>query len=131
MRVDFYCEENGKAPVLEWLREFYATDRARYYAPRDLIRLLGVQGHLLRMPHSKPVGEGLFELRVQADGVQVRIFYFFHGAGVAVAAHHLAKKDSQRTPKRALELSRVRMARFKLAPERHRFVFDLDRLAEQ
>ena len=59
-------------------------------------RMLGklkAHGHALRMPFSKPVEDGIFELRVPG-AVQVRIFYFFHKDS-AVVAHAFLKKTEQ------------------------------------
>ena len=41
------------------------------------IRLLKEHGQNLRMPYSKALGRGLFELRITAK-INVRIFYCFH-----------------------------------------------------
>jgi len=40
---------------------------------------LAEQGPAVRMPHSKSLGEGLFELRFYLDRVAQRITYFFAG----------------------------------------------------
>jgi len=40
-----------------------------------IIERLASQGHLLRMPHSRPLGEGLHELRFTCEHVARRITY--------------------------------------------------------
>jgi hypothetical protein len=40
-----------------------------------ILERLEAQGHMLRMPHSKPLGDGLFELRFTCEGVARRITY--------------------------------------------------------
>ncbi len=40
---------------------------------------LAEQGLAVRMPHSKSLGEGLFELRFYLDRIAQRITYFFAG----------------------------------------------------
>jgi len=54
---------------------------------------LKAHGHELRMPFSKLVEDGIFELRV-AGAVQVRLLYFFH-KGEAVVIHAFFKKTAQ------------------------------------
>jgi phage-related protein len=60
---------------------------------RRMIRLLETLGNELRMPFSKPVENGIFELRV-TGAVQVRLLYFFHN-GEAVVVHAFSKKTEQ------------------------------------
>ncbi|MBI2086626.1 MAG: type II toxin-antitoxin system RelE/ParE family toxin [Candidatus Zambryskibacteria bacterium] len=43
----------------------------------SLIYALADHGHLLRMPYSKALGRGLFELRILGQ-IQIRIFYCFY-----------------------------------------------------
>lgn len=50
-------------------------------------------GHELRTPFSKPVGGGIFELRI-VGAIQVRVLYFFH-RGEAVVVHAFFKKTEQ------------------------------------
>jgi hypothetical protein len=68
-------------------------DRTTSYLERE--------GHMARMPYSKPIGHGLFELRV-IGAVHVRILYFFHeNQAILVCAvikkrNDLILKDIQR-----------------------------------
>ena len=60
---------------------------------RRMIRLLETLGHELRMPFSKPVEDGIFELRI-VGAVQIRLLYFFH-KGQVVVVHAFFKKTEQ------------------------------------
>lgn len=60
---------------------------------RRMIKLLEALGHELRMPFSKPVENGIFELRV-VGAVQIRLLYFFH-KGRVVVVHAFFKKTEQ------------------------------------
>lgn len=64
-------------------------------------------GHRLRMPHSKHIGGGLFELRVRGTQ-EVRIMYVFH-RGTAVLIHGFLKK-SQGIPRKDLEIARQKLS---------------------
>jgi phage-related protein len=62
----------------------------------------------LGMPHSRAMGQGLFELRLTvAEGI-VRVFYCTLVGRRIVMLHQFIKK-SEKTPRKALEIARTRM----------------------
>ena len=67
------------------------------------IDFLEKYGALLEMPLSKPLGKGLFELRI-AGNIHIRIFYCFH-KNTAYILHAIVKKQ-QAIPKKDIELAR-------------------------
>lgn len=71
-----------------------------------IVERLEVQGSLLRMPHSRPLGEGLFELRFTCEGLARRITYVFDAGRRAVTLTTFRK---QRHNERA-EVLRARRA---------------------
>lgn len=70
-----------------------ALDSSLDARTNKMLDLLRDCGHELRMPFSRLVGDGLFELRV-VGAVQIRLLYFFH-KGEAVVVHAFAKKTEQ------------------------------------
>jgi phage-related protein len=62
----------------------------------------------LGMPHTRAMGEGLFELRLKAAEGIVRIFYCMR-AGRRIAMLHQCVKKSQKTPRKELAIARKRM----------------------
>jgi hypothetical protein len=67
------------------------------------IELLEEFGHLLRMPHSKPLGDGLFELRFTMNRRAWRITYW-HGpdrTAVLLTVFHKQRDNEQREVQRA------------------------------
>lgn len=56
-----------------------------------IISLLETYGNTLRMPHSKPLGKGLFELGVR--GYEVRILYTYKD-GKAILLHVFIKNTA-------------------------------------
>ncbi len=60
-------------------------------------------GHLLTMPLSKPIGKGLFELRILGS-IHIRIFYCFH-KDVVYILHAIIKKQ-QTIPKKDIEFAK-------------------------
>lgn len=73
----------------------------------SLLRLLRTEGNTIKMPYSKPLGSGLFELRGRSKSV-IRYFYIFK-YGQAVIVHGYIKK-SQKTPLRELKLAHRRIS---------------------
>jgi phage-related protein len=78
------------------------TDRMEVYGPD------------LGMPHTRAMGDGLFELRLKAAEGIARIFYCTMVGRKIVVLHQFIKK-TEKTPTRELETARRRMKEFKNA----------------
>jgi phage-related protein len=65
-------------------------------------------GPQLRVPHSRPMGDGLFELRPRGSEGIGRVFYCFVVDQHVIVLHAFIKK-TQETPERELKLARRRM----------------------
>jgi len=95
-----YFHERVLAEVHSWPVDVLA-DFAR------LIELLAEHGPNLRLPHSRALGDGLFELRPRGRSGIGRAFYCFVVARRVVVVHAFIKK-SQQTPDKELKLARKR-----------------------
>ncbi len=73
-----------------------------------MAELLMEFGPDLRMPHSRALGEGLFELRLRGREGIGRVLYCFLKARRIVILHSFVKK-SMRMPVRELNIARTRM----------------------
>ena len=92
--IEEYVTARGENLVLVFLSRQSGKVKAEAIA---LLKLLKEHGYLLGMPHSRALGEGLFELR----GTQVRIFYMFRpGRRITLLDGMLKKQD--RIPARVL-----------------------------
>jgi len=80
---------------------------ARYLRLTDLMLELGPH---LGMPHTRALGEGLFELRVKGKEGLARVFYCTI-VGRRIMMLHTFIKKSQRTPTRELDIARHRLRR--------------------
>ncbi len=67
-----------------------------------------VYGPDLGMPHTRPMGDGLFELRLKAAEGIARVFFCTVVARKIVVLHQFVKK-SEKTPTRELKIARNRM----------------------
>lgn len=86
--------------------ESWPTDILADYA--HLVELLVVHGPSLRMPHSRAMGDGLFELRPRGrSGVGRALYCFLVGRRVVVV--HAFLKKTQETPDKDLRLARKRI----------------------
>ena len=73
-----------------------------------LVELLAEHGPNLRLPHSRSMGEGLFELRPHGrSGIGRAMYCFLVGRRVVVV--HAFIKKTQQTPDRDLKLARKRV----------------------
>jgi phage-related protein len=85
--------------------EAWPVDVLAEYA--RLIELLMEHGPGLRLPHSRALGNGLFELRPRGRSGIGRAFYCFVVGKRVVIVHAFVKKTAQ-TPDRELALARKR-----------------------
>jgi|ERR1017187_9281324 phage-related protein len=96
-----YFHERVLAEVESWPVDVLA-DYAR------LVELLIEHGPSLRLPYSRPFGDGLFELRPRGrSGIGRALYCFLVGKRVIVL--HAFIKKTQQTPDRESKLARKRM----------------------
>lgn len=103
-RVIFYSAGLEKE-ILELPAGFVA--RFLRYAER-----MEIYGPDLGMPHTRAMGDGLFELRLKAAEGIARVFYCTVVARRIVMLHQFVKK-SEKTPKKELEIAQRRMKEMK------------------
>ncbi len=96
-----YFHERVLAEVESWPVDVLA-DYAR------LVELLSEYGPSLRLPHSRALGDGLFELRPRGRSGISRAFYCFV-VGKRIVVLHAFVKKSRQTPDRELKLARKRL----------------------
>jgi phage-related protein len=66
-------------------------------------------GSILGMPHTRPMSDGLFELRVKGKEGIARVFYCTLIGQRIVMLHGFVKK-TQKTPTKELRIAKRRMA---------------------
>ena len=86
-----------------------ATLQARYI---HLTARMVVYGPDLGMPHTRTMGDGLFELRLKGMEGIARVFYCLLPGRRIVMLHQFVKK-SEKTPLRELAVARGRMKEIK------------------
>ena len=73
-----------------------------------MVELLMEFGPNLRMPHSRAMGGGIFELRARGQEGHARAFYCFV-VGQRVVVLNAFVKKTEGTPERELRIARIRM----------------------
>ena len=71
-----------------------------------------IYGQDLGMPHTRTMGEGLFELRLKVTQGVTRVFFCMMTGRKIVILHQFIKK-SDKTPRRELAIARRRMKEVK------------------
>ncbi len=100
-----YFNERVRDEIESWPGDLFA-DFGR------LLDLLAEYGPVLRLPHSRSMGDGLFELRPRGSSGIGRAFYCFLIGKRVVIVHAFIKK-SQQTPDKELKLARKRVRKVK------------------
>ena len=95
-----YFHPKVQAEIESWPVDVLA-DYAR------IVELLAEYGPSLRLPHSRAMGEGLFELRPRGSSGIGRAFYCFLLGRRVVVVHAFIKK-TQQTPDKELKIARKR-----------------------
>jgi phage-related protein len=120
--IRFYCDEDGQAPVLDWLDELAERNNRAYLKCRELIDRLGMLGYELRRPTADMLEDGIYELRTKVGRVNYRILYFFHGQNIAILGHGFTKEG--KIPKKELKRARQRKEAFEADPDQHTYKED-------
>ena len=107
--VIFYEKENGDCPVEEFINSLDVKMRAKMIG---LLELLEEKGNQLREPYSKPIDDGIFEIRCKVGNNITRVLYFFYYEGKIILANGFIKK-TQKTPPEEIKLAKERRADFK------------------
>jgi phage-related protein len=101
---------------MSWIIDYYSEDvrleiaflpvgiRASYARLTNLLEEFGLD---LRMPHSRAMGGGLFELRPKGREGIARVFYCMKVGRKIIILHSFVKKTNE-TPKRELDLAHRR-----------------------
>jgi len=98
-----YTTEGNKKPVKEFIKTLSPPTIAKISRTIDL---LTEYGSFLSMPHSKKLTADICELRIHGRQ-EIRIFYTIKAKNIYLL--HAFQKQSQKTPKKDLEIASERM----------------------
>lgn len=106
--VVFYDEEGGAEPAKEFILSLDKKMRAKMLRT---VTLLVDNGPMLREPYSKPLEDGIFELRVKVGSDISRVLYFFFVGRRVILTNGFVKK-TQKTPAAEIERAKRYRAEF-------------------
>ncbi len=105
--VDDYSGPKGARPVKAFLDALPLSAKAKVYAA---LEMLAAEGNRLRLPKSRALGDGLFEIRVAHPEGPFRIIYCFRPGRKVLLLHAFAKRTEE-IPAQDLELAKERRPR--------------------
>ncbi len=112
--VEFYETSSGRSPVREFLDKLKESDPGDFaIVMAGLAKLRTRQYH--KAPLSKPLGEGLFEMR-HVGKLNTRVLYFFAKEHRIIAVHGIRSK-SQRISERDIHVALERKKDWRLRGE--------------
>ena len=100
-KIEYWKDSSGKSPVKEW---FSKLNRQEAKSVFDDLEMLKLYGNQLKMPYSKALSKGLFELRERT--YHYRIYYSFNGKEIIIVLVAGNKKSQEKD----ILLARKRLA---------------------
>lgn len=99
--VEYYKKADGTCPAEEFILSQDTKMRAKLFRS---LELLEIKGNELREPYSKPLSDGIFEVRAIQGNNITRVLYFFVIGKKIILTNGFVKK-SQKTPRSEIELA--------------------------
>lgn len=103
-RLEFYQSAQGRIPAADFLDSLDTKMQAKMVG---LLEILEEKGSELRLPYSRSLGDGIFELRCKQGSNISRILYFFYFGQHIIITNGFVKK-SQQTPAGEIQLVKKR-----------------------
>jgi phage-related protein len=105
VNITFYKSANNKSPIEDFLDRLSAQTRARIAACLVSLRELGFKSPRV---HFRQIRGKLWEIKITAPDGGFRFFYVAL-SGEEIILLHCYKKQSQKMPKREIEIAEKRM----------------------
>lgn len=99
--VEYYEKEDGTFPAEKFILSLDSKMQAKMFRELDLLETFGNQ---LREPHSKPLGDGIYEIRAKVASDITRVLYFFVVNKKIILTNGFVKK-TQKTPDNEIALA--------------------------
>lgn len=90
--ITLYKDENGNIPVNDFIFAQSTKMKAKILREIDLLEEFGIR---LRLPHSRSLGDSLYELRISSEGNISRIIYFHYTRNSFVLLSGFTKKQRE------------------------------------
>ena len=103
-QLELYETENGEQPVSDFLDSLDNKMAAKLIGLMDVLEEKGTE---LRLPYSKSMVDGIFELRCKQGSNITRVLYFFYEGKIIIVTNGFVKK-TQKTPPKEIKLAKER-----------------------
>ena len=100
--VEYYEKEDGTFPAEEFILSLDAKMQAKMFRELELLETFGNE---LREPHSKPLGDGIYEIRAKVASDITRVLYFFVVNKKIILTNGFVKK-TQKMPDSEITLAK-------------------------
>lgn len=120
--VSVFRAANGEIPLKIWLDKLEVEEPRAYAKCLDRILRLEALGYEIREPHSKPLRDGIHELRARIGNVNYRILYSYSGTGIAILSHGITKEG--KVPDDEIDTAVARKDLVKKNPDKYTADFD-------
>ena len=100
--VEYYEKEDGTFPAEEFILSLDTKMQAKMFRELELLETFGNE---LREPHSKPLGDGIYEIRAKVASDITRGLYFFVVNRKIILTNGFVKK-TQKTPDSEITLAK-------------------------
>lgn len=100
--VEYYEKEDGTFPAEEFILSLDTKMQAKMFRELELLETFGNE---LREPHSKSLGDGIYEIRAKVASDITRVLYFFVVNKKIILTNGFVKK-TQKTPDNEIALAK-------------------------
>ena len=100
-KIEYWCNDSGESSIEKW---FDSLTNAQLKSLAKEMKLLELCGNQLKLPHSRTLKKGLFELRERKFGR--RVYYAFLPRKIILMLHAGNKK----TQNKDIEIARQRLS---------------------
>ena len=104
----YYVTNSGREPVKEFIDSLASRTQQKFFA---VVGMLETLGKSLPEPHAKPLGNGIYELRLKGQEGYIRILHFFFDDNKIILTNGFIKK-SNKTPRKEIELAEDRRIQY-------------------
>ena len=89
--IEYWVNDNGNSPIAKWLDKL---TKEQLNSIAEELSILEELGNELKLPHSRALGKGLFELRERQFGY--RVYYCFKGNQLIILLTAGDKKSQEK-----------------------------------
>jgi len=88
----YFKTASGRAPAREFIESLDSRSQRKFFYVRGLLEEFG---HKLPAPHTRYLGDGIFELRFGVIEGNIRVLYFFFSRNQIILTNGFVKKSGK------------------------------------